>query len=37
LPGVYTKTVLYRSPKLTNVYVRAFYGMYNYAVLGVSS
>jgi peptide/nickel transport system substrate-binding protein len=37
LPGVYSKTVLYRSPKLTNVYVQAFYGMYNYAVLGVSS
>ena len=36
LPGVYAKTVLYRSPKLTNVYVQAFYGMYNYAVLGVS-
>jgi len=29
--------VLYRSPKLTNVYVQAFYGMYNYAVLGSSS
>jgi hypothetical protein len=28
--------VLYRSPKLTNVYVQAFYGMYNYAVLGES-
>jgi ABC-type transport system substrate-binding protein len=37
LPGVYSKKVLYRSPKLTNVYVQAFYGMYNYAVLGVSS
>jgi ABC-type transport system substrate-binding protein len=37
LPGVYSKTVLYRSPRLTNVYVHAFYGMYNYAVLGVSS
>jgi ABC-type transport system substrate-binding protein/predicted Ser/Thr protein kinase len=37
LPGVYSRTVLYRSPKLTNVYVQAFYGMYNYAVLGVSS
>ncbi|MGH3202240.1 MAG: ABC transporter substrate-binding protein [Streptosporangiaceae bacterium] len=37
LPGVYSKTVLYRSPRLTNVYVQAFYGMYNYAVLGVSS
>jgi peptide/nickel transport system substrate-binding protein len=37
LPGIYQKTVLYRSPKLTNVYVQAFYGMYNYAVLGASS
>jgi peptide/nickel transport system substrate-binding protein len=37
LPGIYARTVLYRSPKLTNVYVQAFYGMYNYAVLGVSS
>jgi peptide/nickel transport system substrate-binding protein len=37
LPGIYAKTVLYRPAKLTNVYVQAFYGMYNYAVLGVSS
>jgi ABC-type transport system substrate-binding protein len=37
LPGIYQKTVLYRSPHLTNVYVQAYYGMYNYAVLGVSS
>jgi ABC-type transport system substrate-binding protein len=37
LPGIYAKTVLYRSPHLTNVYVQAYYGMYNYAVLGVSS
>ncbi|HMD25134.1 MAG TPA: ABC transporter substrate-binding protein, partial [Streptosporangiaceae bacterium] len=37
LPGIYQKTLLYRSPRLTNVYVQAFYGMYNYAVLGVSS
>jgi peptide/nickel transport system substrate-binding protein len=37
LPGIYAKTVLYRSPRLTNVYVQAYYGMYNYAVLGVSS
>jgi hypothetical protein len=27
LPGVYTKTVLYRPPKLTNVYVQAYYGI----------
>jgi ABC-type transport system substrate-binding protein/serine/threonine protein kinase len=37
LPGIYQKTVLYRPPHLTNVYVQAYYGMYNYAVLGVSS
>ena len=37
LPGIYQKTLQYRSPRLTNVYVQAFYGMYNYAVLGVSS
>jgi peptide/nickel transport system substrate-binding protein len=35
LPGVYAKSLLYRSPDLTNVYVPAYYGMYNYAVLGV--
>jgi len=37
LPGIYQKTVLYRSAHITNVYVQAEYGMYNYAVLGVSS
>jgi peptide/nickel transport system substrate-binding protein len=37
LPGIYQKTVLYRPPNLTNVYVQAYYGMYNYAVLGVSA
>jgi ABC-type transport system substrate-binding protein/predicted Ser/Thr protein kinase len=37
LPGIYQKTVLYRPPNLTNVYVQAYYGMYNYAVLGMSS
>ena len=35
LPGVYAKSLLYRSPDLTNVYVQPYYGMYNYAVLGV--
>ena len=34
LPEVYAKALLYRSPDLTNVYVQAYYGMYNYAVLG---
>jgi peptide/nickel transport system substrate-binding protein len=35
LPGVYAKSLLYRSPDLTNVYVQPFYGTYNYAVLGL--
>jgi len=35
LPEVYAKSLLYRSPKLTNVYVQGYYGMYNYAVLGL--
>ena len=37
LPMVYQKVLLYRPSNLTNVYVQAYYGMYNYAVLGVSS
>jgi peptide/nickel transport system substrate-binding protein len=37
LPGVSAKSLLYRSPSLTNVYVQPYYGMYNYAVLGVKS
>jgi ABC-type transport system substrate-binding protein len=37
LPGIYAKTVLYRPARLTNVYVQAYYGMYNDAELGVSS
>jgi peptide/nickel transport system substrate-binding protein len=35
LPEVYAKSLLYRNPQLTNVYVQAYYGMYNYAVLGL--
>ncbi len=35
LPIVYSKALLYRNPSLTNVYVDSFYGMYNYAVLGL--
>ena len=35
LPEVYAKSLLYRGPKLTNVYVQEYYGMYNYAVLGL--
>jgi peptide/nickel transport system substrate-binding protein len=37
LPLVYNKSLLYRSSNLTNVYVQAYYGMYNYAVLGAKS
>jgi peptide/nickel transport system substrate-binding protein len=37
LPETYNKSLLYRNPKMTNVYVEAPYGMYNYAVLGVTS
>jgi peptide/nickel transport system substrate-binding protein len=35
LPEVYAKSLLYRSPQLTNVMVQKYYGMYNYAVLGL--
>jgi peptide/nickel transport system substrate-binding protein len=35
LPEVYAKSLIYRSPSLTNVYVQPYYGMYNYAVLGM--
>lgn len=35
LPIVYQKVLLYRNPSLTNVYFDEYYGMYNYAVLGL--
>jgi peptide/nickel transport system substrate-binding protein len=35
LPEVYAKSLLYRNANLTNVYVQPYYGMYNYAVLGL--
>jgi peptide/nickel transport system substrate-binding protein len=35
LPEVYAKSLIYRSPNLTNVYVQSYYAMYNYAVLGL--
>jgi peptide/nickel transport system substrate-binding protein len=35
LPVVYEKTLLYRNTHMTNVYVDKYYGMYNYAVLGL--
>lgn len=37
LPEVYAKSLLYRTPGVTNVYVQSYYGMYNYGVLGLSS
>ncbi len=37
LPMVYAKSLLYRNPNLTNVYVQGYYGMYNYAVLGCTT
>jgi peptide/nickel transport system substrate-binding protein len=36
LPMVYQKVLLYRPSNLTNVYVDSYYGMYNYAVLGLN-
>ncbi len=35
LPEVYAKSLLWRSPNLTNVFVQAYYGMYNYSELGL--
>jgi peptide/nickel transport system substrate-binding protein len=35
LPIVYQKVLLYRNPNLTNVYMDQYYGMYNYAVIGL--
>jgi peptide/nickel transport system substrate-binding protein len=35
LPEVYAKSLLYRSPQLTNVFVQTYYGMYNYSTLGL--
>jgi peptide/nickel transport system substrate-binding protein len=37
LPGVYAKSLLYRSPELTNVFVHRYYAMYDYASLGKTS
>jgi peptide/nickel transport system substrate-binding protein len=34
LPAVYAKSLLYRNPNLTNVYVQPYYGMYDYGVIG---
>jgi peptide/nickel transport system substrate-binding protein len=35
LPGVDAKALLFRNPRLTNVYVHQYYGMYDYANLGL--
>ena len=35
LPGVYAKSLLYRNPNLTNVFVQSYYAMYNYSTLGL--
>jgi peptide/nickel transport system substrate-binding protein len=35
LPEAYAKSLLYRSPQLTNVFVQPYYGMYNYSTLGL--
>jgi peptide/nickel transport system substrate-binding protein len=37
LPAVYAKSVLYRGPNLTNVFVQSYYGMYDYGVFGMKS
>jgi peptide/nickel transport system substrate-binding protein len=37
LPLVYARVLRYRSPRVTNAYIESSYGMYNYAVLGVTS
>ncbi|HEY3753759.1 MAG TPA: ABC transporter substrate-binding protein [Pseudonocardiaceae bacterium] len=37
LPEVYAKALLYRNPKVTNVYVTKAYGMYDYTQMGLSS
>jgi peptide/nickel transport system substrate-binding protein len=34
LPIVYAKSLLYRSPALTNVFIQSYYGMYNFSTLG---
>jgi peptide/nickel transport system substrate-binding protein len=35
LPEVYARSLLYRSPQLTNVFIQPYYGMYNYSTLGM--
>jgi peptide/nickel transport system substrate-binding protein len=35
LPFVYDKALNYRNPRVTNVYVNGYYGMYDFSALGV--
>ncbi|HEY3733812.1 MAG TPA: ABC transporter substrate-binding protein [Streptosporangiaceae bacterium] len=35
LPEVYAKSLIYRSPNITNAFIQPYFGMYDYAVLGV--
>jgi len=35
LPGVYAKSLLYRNPNVTNVFLQRYYAMYNYSMLGL--
>jgi peptide/nickel transport system substrate-binding protein len=37
LPEVYAKSLLYRPPNVTNVYVQQAYGMYDFTQMGLSS
>jgi hypothetical protein len=36
VPGVYAKTLLYRNPHLTNMYMYTHYSMYDYGSLGLN-
>src|SRR6185503_12281533 len=36
LPFVYDKALNYRNPRMTNVFVNAYYGMWDFSAIGVS-
>jgi len=36
LPGLWAKSLLYRNPRVTNVFINVAYGMYDYTTMGVS-
>ena len=36
LPYVYDKALNYRNPRMTNVFVNDYFGMYDFSTLGVS-